>query len=181
MIKSPHIKSLILKYAKSTSWSFTSSNIQEFILNEWSVLIPNHQIWKQLKNHLHLSYKKGSSRPCSLNFDNIKLLKQLFWVRLAQRVPHIIMLINLDGSTINKDVKNNYSWLKIEKHCSINNIVFKSSINLISWIITSGLAYNWLKYTTSNSAIPTKFLKQLFEDLKQNGITPEDTEVLLDS
>ena len=71
--------------------------------------------------------------------------------------------------------------LKIGKHCSINNIVFKGSINLISWIKTIGLAYNLLKYTTSNSAILIKFLKQLFEDLMQNGITPEETGILLDN
>ena len=54
-IQSLQIKELISKYVKSTSWNFTSSNIKEYILKEWLILIPNHQIRMHLKTHEHLS------------------------------------------------------------------------------------------------------------------------------
>ena len=57
-IQSLQIKELISKYVKSASWNFTYSNIQEYILKEWSILIPNHQIRMHLKTHEHLSYKR---------------------------------------------------------------------------------------------------------------------------
>ena len=181
LIRSPKVRALISKYVRSISWSFTSSDIQMYILKEWSVLIPNHQIRKHLKSCERLSFKKGSSRPYALDVDKQKLQKQLFWVRLSQKLSSIKMLINLDESTINKDTKNNYSKLKIGKHCSINNIIFKGSMNLISWITTSGLAVNLLKYTTSNSSLLIKFLKQLFEWLSQTGIHPDEIGIILDN
>ena len=91
------------------------------------------------------------------------------------------MLINLDENTINRDTKHNYSWLKIWKHCSINNIIFKDSVNLISWITTSGLAVNLLKYTTSSSILLIKFFMQLFEWLSQTGIHTDEISIILDN
>ena len=75
LIRSPKVWAIISKYVMSNSWSFTSSDIQKYILKEWSVLIPNHQIRKHLKCCERLSYNKGSSRSYSLDVNKQKLKK----------------------------------------------------------------------------------------------------------
>ena len=171
----------ISEYVKSISWRFTSLHVRRHILKNLSIPIPRHQICKHLKHNERLSYKKGSARPYTLDIKKLKLTKQLFWVKLAQSLPSIKILINLDESTVSKDTKANYSWLKTSKHWSINNIVFGGSINLISCITTDRLAINLLKHWSSNAKTLIKFLKYLFEYLKEQGIFPYQTGIIIDN
>ena len=169
----------ISEYVKSISWRFTSLRVHRHILKNLSIPIPRHQIYKHLKHNELLSYKKGSARPYILDIKKLKLTNQLFWVKLAQSLPSIKILIDLGEGTVSKDTKANYSWLKTSKHWSINNIVFGGSINLISCITIDGLAINLLKHWSSNAKILIKFLKYLFEYLKEQGIFPYQTGIIL--
>ena len=171
----------ISEYVKSISWRFTYLHVRRHILKNLSIPIPRHQICKHLKYNERLSYKKGSARPYTLDIKKLKLTKQLFWVKLAQSLTSIKIFINLDESTVSKDTKANYSWLKAGKHWSINNIVFGGSINLISYITTDGMAINLLKHWSSNAKILIKILKYLFEYLKEQGIFSYQTGIILDN
>ena len=124
MILSPKVKIWISEYIKSASWRFTTLDIHKLIQKKLFVSIPRHQIWKYLEQSEKLSYKEGSARPYTLNVNKLKQTNQLFWVKLAQNLYNIKLLINLDESTANNDTKNNYSWLQTGKHWSINNIYF---------------------------------------------------------
>ena len=146
------------------------------------IVIPLQQIRKHLKKKEHLSYKKGSSRPIDLNADRLRLLKILLWVKLAQKLPEIKMLINVDESSFGKDTTKNYSWLKTGKDCSITNIKFKKSVNVISSITTSGLSINMFKYVTTTANELWIFLKFIFDYIKENeGLNPEEIGIILDN
>ena len=62
---------------KQTGW-FDSIDVQRYIKSKLLILIPLHQIRKHLKRKEHLSFKKGNSRPATLNTERLKLLKSLF-------------------------------------------------------------------------------------------------------
>ena len=128
-----------------------------------SVAIPPHQIRKRLKQREHLSYKKWSSRPISLNFPKLELTKQLFCIRLAHQLSEIKMLANIDESAFNRDTKRTYSWLATGRSCSITNISFKGSINAISWTTSSWETINLFKYMPSNSNNFLNFFLNMFE------------------
>ena len=153
MISSPLISDWISEFVKAKTGNFISQDVRVCIQEKLAVLIPLHQIRKHLKKKEHLSYKKGSSRPISLNVERLKLMKQLFWVKLAYQLNKIKILLNIDESVFNRDTRRNYSWLKTGKACSITNTIFKGSINIISCIASNGEVINLFKYIPSNSEI----------------------------
>ena len=166
---------------KQTGW-FDSIDVQRYIKSKLLIFIPLHQIRKNLKRKEHLSFKKGSSRPVTLNTERLKLLKSLFWVKLSQKLPEIKMLINVDESSFGKDTTKNYSWLKTGKDCSIKNIKFKSSVNVISSMTTSGLSFNMFKYAATTANDLWIFLKFVFDYIKENeGLNPEQIGIILDN
>ena len=91
------------------------------------------------------------------------------------------MLINIDESWFNKDTRRNYSWPRTGKSWSITNIVFKGSVNVISWITTKGEAINMFKYILTNSKIFLKFLKYVWEYFEEKGLKANEIGVILDN
>ena len=160
---------------------FTSLDIQKHIMKKLSILIPRNQIWKHLKFIRNLSYKKGNARPFTIDANKIQLQKQLFWTKLAQHLYKLKILINLDESTTSGDTKINYSWLQTGKHWTINNIVFRGSVNFVSWIATNGWAVNLVKYCATNANILIKFLMYVLKQLKDQGVNPNETGIIMDN
>ena len=108
---------------------------------------------------MHLSNKKRSTSPISLNAQNLVLMKQLFWIKLAKQIKDVKMLINIYESWFSRETWQNYSWLKTGKSWSITSLVFNGSINTILWITTHGEVINMFKYIPSNSNNFIKFFK----------------------
>ena len=91
------------------------------------------------------------------------------------------MLINIDESWFSRETRRNYSWLKTGKSWSITNLVFKGSINTISWITTRGEAINMFKYIPSNSNNFVKFLKYVCEYYEEKGLNANNIGIILDN
>ena len=159
--------------------SFTSEDVRIYIKRKLSVLIPVHQIRRNLKTNEHLSFKKGSLRPLSLDSKKLELRKQLFWVLLAHRLSEIKIQINIDESSFSRDTKRDYSWLMKGKSLSITNIVFRGSINVISWITNLGDTINLFKYTRSNAKNSLKFLKDIWNYFKEQGVNENEIGIIL--
>ena len=141
----------ISKYVWAQTHRFISADVQAYIKEQLLVTIPLHQIRKNLKEKLRMSYKKGNPRPVTLDVAKLRLTKQLFWIRLAQKLPEIKLLVNIDESSFSNSTKKNYSWLEKVKSCALNNIVFQNSINVISCITSNGLSINLFKYISSTA------------------------------
>ena len=60
----------------------------------------------------------------------------------------------------------NYSWLNRGKSCSVRNIHFINSINMISAIESNGTSLLYLKSSKTTSKEIIKFLETLFKLLK---------------
>ena len=144
-----------------------------------------HNFFIKLEIHLkqreHLSYKKGSSRPISLNVPKLELTKQLVCIRLAHQLSEIKMKANIDESAFNRDTKRNYSWLVTGRSCSITNISFKGSINVISWINSSEETINLFKYMLSNSNSFLKYLRYVWDYFKEKGLEADEIWIILEN
>ena len=63
----------------------------------------------------------------------------------------------------------------------MNNIVFRGSVNFVSLIAANELAMNLVKCCSTNVDILITFLKHIFEELKEQGINPNKTGILIDN
>ena len=153
---------------------FDFIDVQRYKKAKLLIFISLHQIRKHLKRKEHQSFKKGNSRPVTLNMERLKLLKSLFWVKLSKRFQEIKMLINVNERSSGKDTTKNYSWLKTRKDCSIKNIKFISSVNMILSMTTSGLSFNMFKYAARTANDLWIFQKLVFDYIKESeGLNPE--------
>ena len=80
-----------------------------------------------------------------------------------------------------KGTTKNYSWLKTGRSCTITNVKFKSSINMITAITTNGLAINMLKFWSTTAEIFKIFLDYMLSYLIAEGIEPQDIGIILDN
>ena len=181
LISSPAINEWIAEFIRLKTGCFTSNDVREYVWEKLSIAIPLHQIRRHLKEKEHLSYKKGNSRPISLNIPKLELMKQLFCIRLAHQLSEIKILANIDESSFNRDTKRNYSWLATGRSWSITNVSFKGSINVISWITSSGEAINLFKYMSSNSNKFLKFLKYVWDYFIEKGLEANEIGIILDN
>ena len=176
------VQNMIRKYVESTDGPFVASHIQQHLEQTLSVWIPLHQIRFFLKTDLHLSFKRGSKRPSNIDRSRSIVLKRLYAVRLTQKLPTIKLLCNLDESVINRDTISNYSWLKRGVSWCMNNVKFKRSINMISWIATNGMLISMLKHTTTDSYQLIDFLKHMLAYIDNRyEITPNQVGIVLDN
>ena len=182
MIYSPAVSKSIAEFVGETVHWFTSKDVQQHIRKNLRILIPPHQIRDHLKNINRLSYKKGSKRPFTLDSKRLKLLKLLFALKFSKILPHLMLIINVDESTISNGTTKNYSWLKRGEPCTINNIKFKNFINVISAITTDGQWINMFKYQSTNQKNFIAFLEYLINLVtKDSGIPISSIGILMDN
>ena len=122
----------ISKYTSGQTWCFEAVDVQRYIKDQLLVSIPLHQIRKHIKINKKLNYKKGNPRHVNLDTVRVKLLKQLFWIRIVNQLSGIKMLVNIDESSITKGTAQNCSCLKTGISCSIANLKW---ITLLIWLL----------------------------------------------
>ena len=182
LIESPAVQNVIQKYVENTNGPFVASHVQQHIEQTLNASIPVHQIRRFLKTDLCLSFKRGSKRPSNIDHKRNIALKRLYAVRLSQKLSNIKLLCNLDESVINRDTIINYSWLKRGASWCMSNVIFKRSINMISWIATNGMLINMLKHTTTDSCQLIDFLKYMLEYIENRyKITSNQVGIILDN
>ena len=181
LIETKAVSRWISKFVSEKTDHFTARDVHEHIRDQLWISVPLHQVRKHPKEKEHLSNKKGNARPATLNVDRIGLLKQQFWIRITRRLPDIKIMINVDENSITRDTKLNYSWLKTGVSCSITNIKFKNSVNMITAIGTNGLDINMLKYESTTAKTFWIFIEYVLSYLREEGFKPQDVGIILDN
>ena len=67
------------------------------------------------------------------------------------------------------------------KSWSITNIVFRGTINVISWITSMGDTINLFKYMSSNGKNFLKFLKYIWNYFKEQGLNGTEIGIILNN
>ena len=63
-----------------------------------------------IKRNWSLSYQKVKARPTSIDLPKVSLCRRLFAINFAKEITTKTLIINIDESVINRNVKALYSW-----------------------------------------------------------------------
>ena len=182
MFLSRKIKKAASSYIFSKDEIFRSHNVWQEINTLFKVDIDAKTMSKFMKTQMGLSFKRITSRPLSLDVERQYILKILFAIVLTKRLQNINLLINVDESTLSTSTKTNYTWTLKGVPASAKNTKSIKSMNLITWIWSSGSSYSAVAKGTMNSKGFLCFLKHLIEDIKgMENVDPNEILLILDN
>ena len=177
-MKSKRIKKVIMHYAYSQESPFRSVDVCRHMQENFGVEVDHRLMAKFMKEELHMSFKKASSRLLKLDVKRQKKLMILFVVLLMDLINDSKWIVNIDESSLSRLTKTDYTWGIKGVPVVTKNVRFIGSLNIITAISTSGYSYSTILTETTNSKIFIQFLKQLVNNLKLNEKVKE-TEILI--
>ena len=118
-----------------------------------------------MKNELRYAFKLGSSRPLASSKRESIYLQSMFSGRMLIAIHLKEFIVNVDGSSFSRSVKNNYSWLPKGKSMPILNTLCKGSTNILLALSIDG---RWFWMILSESS--THFIFCIFLFLLQNYV-----------
>ena len=121
-----------------------------------------------MKEDIKLSYKKIKSRPYNINFEKVRLTRILFSIKFTQIITNNTLLLNIDESSINRNLKTHYSWSLKGNKTEAKNSFIVGSASLIFGILSNGSSIGMITNGTINSLKFITFLKNLKEWLNKN-------------
>ena len=87
--------------------------------------------------------------------ERINSIRNLFAIKFANFISKLTLFINIDESSINRDVKSNYSWGFKGFPIEVNNTIFADSASLIMAIWSDG---SWISLIVNEAINSTKFV-----------------------
>ena len=103
-----------------------------------------------MKKELGYAFKRGSSRPIVSAKKESLYLQSIFSSRMLTAIHRKDFIINVDGSSFNRSIKNKYSWLPKGKSLPILNILWKGSANILLALSVDGTWF-WMILNESNT------------------------------
>ena len=122
-----------------------------------------------MKNELNLTYKNVKSRPISIDFAKIYLIRNLFAIKFSKVISDKTLLINIDESSINRNVKSSYFWGKKGQIIEAQNSIITGSASMIMPICSNGVWICLVINETIGSFNFTWFIKIMTSWLKSNS------------
>ena len=104
------IQNAIKKYLQSTRHTTIAKEIIEYLNRSFKSSFPINFVRNLMKFQMKLNYKRVKSRPKGVDMERINSIRNLFAIKFANFISKETLLINTDESSINRDVKSNYSW-----------------------------------------------------------------------
>ena len=71
---------------------------------------PIYLIWGFIKKELNYSYKRIKLRSSNADMKRIKSIRSLYSVKLRQTITSNTLIVNIDESSLNRHIKNNYEF-----------------------------------------------------------------------
>ena len=115
LLQSELIKKRIQTYLADSTNPFWIEDLIKHVAKVNGAHLQYHLLNNYMKNNLNLSYKKGASRPWTLNLNRQKPLKELYAVQLIHMMKSRRDIIKIDESCLNNNTRVSYSWLSIGK------------------------------------------------------------------
>ena len=78
-----------------------------------SIKILWYQIRRYLKSLVKLSYKKGCTRRVNINQNKLSFNRILYTIQIAKQMNEDILMINIEEVSLNTEVLNRRSRLKV--------------------------------------------------------------------
>ena len=151
----------IEKYVTNTYHTFHAKDVAEFVVKDLEEQYPVWFIRKFMKRWMNLSYKKIKPRPNNIDLMKLDFIRSLFAVKLANSIDEQTLIINLDQSSINRNIKTNRSWGLRGAEIEWKNSNFVRSTSMWMAILSNGAWYWLLTNETITSDKIILFLNQL--------------------
>ena len=145
----------ILSYLKEWEYTLSAKDVAEKVSANLHQTYSVAFIREFMKNELKLTYKRVKPRPNNIDFSKIRSARVLFAVKFTQAVTTETLVINIDESSINRNLKNNYSWSMRGEINEAKNSPFVGSLSLVTAICSNGW---WITMLTNETIDSTKFI-----------------------
>ena len=172
-------KNLIIEYLCPPQNPRTTKMIQKHIEMKLRESYKSHKISKFVCEEMRYSYKKGSSRPAKYGTKRVQLVKVLHWAELLKLFLDGKVVINVDESSFDRSVKNQYSWLPRGKNAPIINDTIQGKATLIVGTWSTGEWFSVAIVGTVNSVKFCVFLKLLEIMLQEIYSDEEDFPIVV--
>ena len=150
------------EYLSNQRESFTVNDINKAVKARTSEDIKNYIVRKYIKETLGMSYRRWTSKPCSVDVPKLSILRSLFSYRIGNQLSESALMISLDETTFNHKVANNKSWIRNGYSAELFNCRFVGSWSLIMAITNEGSYFGLL----TNGRVNSWFYLQFFENLE---------------
>ena len=84
-------------------------DVKDHLINNEGIWVGTDIIRRVLREKLHYSFKRCSSRPLKHDFRIAKLKKILFSIKICKKLHKSTVLVNIDESVFSRSTKTNYS------------------------------------------------------------------------
>ena len=153
---------------QTTKYVQTAKDITEHVNSSLGSSYSVNFVRNLMKSHMKLSYKRVKSRPNGVDIDRINTIRSLFSVKLAKFINSQTLLINIDESSINRNVKSHYSWGFKGIPIETNNSAITDSVSTIMGICSNGSWINLIVNDTIDSTKFVWFIKIMWNWLRSN-------------
>ena len=151
----------IRTYSKPPQIPLTIKSINELLNKKFWEKERKRDIKNYLKSELNYSYKKGGSTTYKGGSKEILYQKSIFSSRLLVQILEKKLIINIDESVFNRDLKQSYSWLPKGITSQIINTVATGRWSIIAAVLSNGEFLAIVFDDTGNAEKFSNFLKIL--------------------
>ena len=137
------LKKAIIEYVWRSTYAITAKYDINHINSKLNTEYLVGFIKKFMKIQANLNIKKVKSRPSNIDFDWINAVQNLFYIKFAKLVTKDTLLVNIDKSSINRNIKQKYSWGFKGTPIVIANSICVGSISMIMAIWSNG---SWINF-----------------------------------
>ena len=108
-----HVRKIFSDWINSNKDGITIKKIRAYLIDKLDINIPPHQVRRYLKTVMKLSYKKRCIRRVDIDQNRLSYIRILYSIRIAKQMNENILMVNIDETSLNTEVLNQRSWLKI--------------------------------------------------------------------
>ena len=109
---------------------------------------------------------KFTQKPANIDFQQLQMLRVLFWIKLAKCICTDDILVNVDESIFSRNTTLNYSWSKRGQEAEFRSTRFWESISMIAAVFSTGQYFIHLRVGSVDSGSFVEFLDDLRKYIK---------------
>ena len=158
------------------------SKIADEFKERTSINLGKGKINRYMKGKINYSYKKGSFRPLAVKDHRFQLSKWWFSAYLFRHLLSNPLIMNLDESSFDRSVRQDYSWIPVGVSESILNRTVEKKSSLLLSVFPDGEWIGMIKSETIKSeefSIYLLILSKMIQELHWDN--RRDVYILLDN
>ena len=164
-LEQAYIRKEIAYWAISLKEGVTIKIVRSHLKDMLSFKISWYQIRRYLKSLVKLSYKKGCTRLVDINQNKLSFIRISYSIQIAKQMNEDVLMINIEEVSLNTEVINRRSWLKVRVNWELWNQNFKETLSLILATSSNEVCIGASILDKLNSNISVEFLKMVIAGL----------------